>query len=292
MNALRIRGRLPYAAVVAVVVLAACSSDSPTDADNTPVADALTVTVVVCSYAEPAPGQLQITLPARQICDSAGLVTVPETTTVAPTILEGSELSISLKEMAPLVRLMTSGPSFSSDIGDFLDMLDTMDLGGFVVTADFARLEGGPGLAGRWAFAGVGPPIVAAFLNPDQIQALLSMQEDDQGRTVFMLAFDGVLGEMTGLLGRRIYGDAALNTMIDTVVTDISWEVVGDSTWVCAGGQTEDTVDMHIDEWGSFTYAMRDTTLKTYTYDLEPDSCPNDVAPVWFWEFVAANPQP
>lgn len=284
------------AAALAAAVAGCSSGDSPSEpADPQPSPPALRMTMVVCDYATVAADSVQITIPPLPTCDSVTGApdSIPQDRSTVHYVLIGDTLRLSLQQATPLIRVMTSGPSFSKDIAAFLDMLDTLDLP-IELLAVLVRLDTGTGLEGQWAFADVAPEIIYGFLDSAQAAALASMRISADGEAV--LAFDFEPPHLTGTLSRMVYGDGAVAQVVDTVGYGLTLDLPepDDSVWTVTGAAgAGETVAIVIDRWGNMTYEHAGAAgYSTYTYYLwpEPQYCPNAIAPDWWVSFLAANP--
>jgi hypothetical protein len=252
----------------------------------------LFMTVVTCSYSVPAAGSLSITIPDLDTCDatSGQLVTIPGSTALAPYSISGSSLTVSVKELIPLIRVMTSGPSFSKDIGEFLDILDTTDLP-FTVQAVFEQVGTTDSLEGLWKFAAFGPPLVEYILREiDSTGAMDAMVADDQGRPVLLFDFSAPV--LRGLLNRGVYAESALEQIVDSVSNPLVVQTAmgDDRTWVLDGTVSEDEVTVIVDGDGNMHFRhSTPADNPDHTYYLWPQQCPNPLAPPWFTSFLQAN---
>jgi hypothetical protein len=117
-----------------------------------------------------------IAVPPTNICDSLGQpVTVPGDTCRAYYSVSGSQFRIAIKDASAVVRVMTSGPSFSPAIGEFLTMIDTMSIlqtMNINILGVFGRMSGDVGLTGQWRFTGMEPTILTLFLDSSQSAAI------------------------------------------------------------------------------------------------------------------------
>lgn len=259
---------------------------------------------------------LYVTVPELSSCDSASVV--PEDSCRAwlrQSVDHGVDhFSVAMLEMAPLIKAVTSGPSFSSDIGAFLDTLAGMDsyisdsiYGKFVrcstvagetapVTMVVSEYRTGTNLHGLWHFDSLGPPILYFFINqdPDMQASVRAMTTDPLGRPVLYFEFDSTSGTLRAMLNRRSYGNAAVEQLIDSICYNVRISSAYDSVWLVCGNVSHDSATVRVDAQGNLHYAYfgdRLVPADPYTYYLRPTpaQCPDTLKAPWWEPFIIPN---
>lgn len=285
-SVLRNRGTL---LVCVTLALCACTKeerdDSPTGPQ--PVGTPLPTTMISCGYVQDGDDTLAIVAPAHLQCDSSGSDTLlPELAVRSWFSVSPDTFKVALKNVSPVIRRIMSSPAFSSEITEFLGLLDTFDLGGLLLAGVFVRLEGDSGLVGLWRFAGLEPSILEQILTDEQTVALNDMRIDLDGRASMM--FDIRQDSLVGVLSRRTYGEMVLSGAVDTALYDVTPSFVSDSTWEIAGTVSSDVVEMVATSDGDLYWTMGDSA---HTYYQLPTVCPNPPMPMWFGDFLSSNPR-
>ncbi len=239
-----------------------------------------------CAYAAVSSDTLALTLPALLVCDSMGApVPTGETSLGIWYQDSGQKLVMSLQNAVPLIRAITAGPGFSKDIGAFLDELVAYGSLASGLKGAFTLIDSGAGVQGVWWFYGVEPQwVVELFADSTQQAALASLILDPDSSAGMLFEFSA--DTLTGLLSKRIYGDAALAQVIDTVTYNLSVINGSDSTWLVLCNVTGDTLTAEINQAGDVAWTFGDST---HTYFQRPEACPNWVSPPWLYSMVLAG---
>jgi hypothetical protein len=185
--------------------------------------------------------------------------------------------------------------TFGLDMNDMIDQSIFEDPNAVVLLyIHYNRVGTGSGLVGTWQSSGLSYEVTRGNLTSEEIAMMEDMVDDPGSETLEITQSEIIFKEDGGSSGRTSWADDFIQywnqgSQPYSALYDITVSKISDVCVMLEGNRTGEVVVIyHTYDYGT-TYISSNYDHARHVYYENPESCPNDYRPSWYYTFLSGN---